>query len=547
MTRTARTLSDLWRISSLVYREAILQSLYVLKRGGQLAQAQPPAQLRQIIVTNTWLTKGLLCLFLAGISAGAALAPTKASFPGVPPAVGMAVVAGMFIFAVLLMIAVMALDMVTGFVAAKAVQVLALLPLTRRELATTSLLGFVRIFDAPLLTGLATFGLSHLILTRSLTGALAYVVGVATAEAFAVVLALALAELFYTKVINQRGSGIKSIARLLYLLFSLMPGFGMFLVFSYQAQLGRAIMGALAARPELAGVFQVLYPMSFGFLVAAATGVPGVTGKMFVISGAASAVYAGLAVLGMAWAASRLRSRALGGNVGLAGQRTGAKDFKVKPVAPWLGVLVKDMRIAFRSPSEAALLLMPAAAVIPWAITMGAQGKLAMTATGLVTFVAFMSLTAVATLFSVDVVGGSFIRTLPVRLKWVLAAKAAVAAMAYTGSMLVVLAITALAGRGETGLLAAQAAAGLLPMAAGALVTGLVLSRRTRRGGGRTSPFLTPGGYLAALGAGTLVIIGPLLAAAGASAAFGVDRLALHFLFGLAEFGIVAAGVFSRR
>ena len=84
-------------------------------------------------------------------------------------------------------------------------------------------------------------------------------------------------------------------------------------------------------------------------------------------------------------------------------------------------------------------------------------------------------------------------------------------------------------------------------MVAGALVTGSVLSRRTRRGGGRASPFLAPGGYLAAIGAGALVIVGPLIAAAVASAAFGIDRLALHFLLGLAEFAVVAARVLLRQ
>ncbi|MCL6613904.1 MAG: hypothetical protein K6U03_04695, partial [Firmicutes bacterium] len=169
-----------------------------------------------------------------------------------------------------------------------------------------------------------------------------------------------------------------------------------------------------------------------------------------------------------------------------------------------------------------------------------------MTAQGLAAFVAFLSLSTVATLFSVDLVGESYLRTLPIRVKWILAAKTAVAAAGYALSMLIVIAIAALAGRGETGALVAWAAAGLPPMTAGALATGSVLFRRLRRGGGRTSPFLTPGGYLAAIGAGTLVVVGPLIAAAVASAAFGVDRLALHFLFGLVEFAIVAARALLR-
>ena len=169
-----------------------------------------------------------------------------------------------------------------------------------------------------------------------------------------------------------------------------------------------------------------------------------------------------------------------------------------------------------------------------------------MSAPVLAGFLAVMSLTTMAALFNVEAVGQAFLRTLPVRRKWILGAKAAVATTTYALSMLIVIAIAAITARGETGLLAAQAAAGLLPMAAGALVTGLALSRHAGRGGGRTSPFLTPGSYLAAIGAGALVAVVPLIAAAVASAAFMVDRLVLHFLLGLAEFVIVAARVLAR-
>ncbi|MGQ9780072.1 MAG: hypothetical protein ACUVRM_09385 [Bacillota bacterium] len=544
MTRTPWRLSEFWRTSALVYREAIFQSIYVLKRGGRLTEEQLPGQLKQTLAMGMWITKALLCLFLAGIGVGAALAPPKVSVPGIPPAFGMAVVAGLLISTVLLMIAVISLDIVTGFIAAKTVPVLALLPLTKREIAAINLLGFLRIFDAPLLMGPITFGLFHFLFTRSLAGALTYMVGVATAEAFAVILALALAELFYSKVFNQKGAGIKNIVKMIYLLFTLMPGLGMFLIFNYQVQVGKAIVGILATRPELAEIFQLLYPLSFGFLVAAATGSHGATGRMLMVAGTASAVYLRLAGLGLAWAAARLRLRALGGNVAPVG-RIKVKDFKVKPVAPWLGVLVKDMRIAFRSPSEAALLLMPAAAVIPWAITMGSQGKLLMTAPVLVVFVAVMSFMMVAALFNVEAVGQAFIRSLPVRHEWVLGAKTAVAATGYVISMLIVMAIAAFTGRGETGFLAARAVAGLPAMAAGALVVGAMLFRRTRRGSGRTSPFLTPGSYLVAIMAGILAVAGPLIAAAVASVAFGIDQLVLHFLLGLAEFAVVAARVLA--
>ncbi|NLG80185.1 MAG: hypothetical protein GX492_10280 [Firmicutes bacterium] len=550
--RTARTLADLWRISALVYREAMFQSFYVLKRGGQLPATKAPGEFRKFMNQSALVMKSLLCVFLGGTAVGAAFGAAKASFPGVTPAVSMAVVAGMFILAVAFIITVMAMDMVTGFVSAKAVQTLVLLPLSRQEVATTTLLGFLRIFDAPLVTGLAAFAISHVVLTRSVVGALAYLAGVGTAEAFAVVLALALAELFYAKVFNQTGSGFRSVARILYLIISIMPGVGMYLLFNYQASAAKAILAAIAANPGLAGVLQFIYPASFGFLIAAATGAQGATRGMLVASGLASVAYVGLAAWGLAWAASRLRARALGGAVGAGGGprgRTVAKDFRVRPVAPWLGVLIKDMRLVFRSPSEAALLLMPAAAVVPWAVVMGSRGRLAVSAPGLVTFVGFMAVTAVPALFNVEAVGQAYVRTLPVKSRWTLSAKAAVATTTYIVSVIVLLVVAALAGRAETGALVPFGGFGVLPTAAGSLVTGCVLSARSRLsgGGGRVSPFMSSGSYLAALAAGGVAVAVPYIVARIGSTMFRFTHLPTYFTVGLLELMMVAAAVLSER
>ncbi|MGE5592848.1 MAG: hypothetical protein ACM3X3_04080 [Betaproteobacteria bacterium] len=574
VSRAARNLADLWRISGLVYREAMFQSLYVLKRGGQLPETKAPGDFRRFMTQSAIVMKVLLGVFLAGTAVGAAFGLTKATFPGVTPAVAMAVVTGTFMLAVMLIITVMATDMVTGFVAAKAVQTLVLLPISRHEVAITALLGFLRIFDAPLVVGLAAFAVSHLFLTRSLSGAMACVMGVATAEAFAVVLALALAELFYTKVFNRAGSGLRNVARVLYLLMSIMPGVGMYLLFSYQASAGKAVLAAVAANPGLAVVLRFIYPVSFGFLVAVASAAQGASHGMLVGSGLACLVYAGIAVWGLRWAARRLSARALGGEVagvgsGLSPTGTAVKGFRLRIVAPWLGVLIKDMRLVLRSPSEAALLLMPAAAVVPWAITMGSRGRLAVGAPGLVTFLGLMAVTAVPALFNVEAIGHTYLRTLPVEARWALTAKAAVATTTYIASVTVLLVVSVLVGRGDAGPIAMFGASGVMPTAAGSLVTGFVLSWRSSRGGGgrvtrpdrghrssdgrtgprrgpRVSPFTSPWSYLKALLSGGLIIAVPYGAARIAPEVLGLAQLPTHFILGLVEFGLVAATMLSR-
>jgi hypothetical protein len=581
-------------MSAIVYREAMFQSLYGLKRGGRLPETKAPGDFRRFMRQSAVVMKLLLCVFLAGAAVGGALGAAKASFPGVSRAASMAVAAGVSLLLVGFIITVMAMDMVTGFVASKAVHTLVLLPLSRHEVAAAALLGFLRIFDVPLVVGLLAFAASHAVLARSFVGAIAYLSGVATAEAFAVVLAFALAELFYAKVFNRTGGGLRNLARTLYLVMTIMPGMGMYFLFSYQASLGKAILAAIAENPSLAGALQFSYPACFGFLTSAASGADGATRGMLVASGVASAAYAALAARSLAWVGARLRARALGG---VAGARRGVSrptashgSFRVRPVTPWLGVLVKDIRLVFRSPSEAALLIMPAAAVIPWAVVMGSSGRLRAGSLGVVSFMALMAVTAVPALFNVETVGQSYVRTLPVEARWTLAAKAAVATTTYMVSVVVLLAMAALTGRAEMRVLVTSCGSGALQAAAGSLVTGFVLLQRSgssRRlgklgkserldrgkgsvrdgggtcvegatrvsgtcarageggGGARVSPFMSPGVYLKAMTAGGLFVALPHVAANAGQTALGLAPLPRHFAVGVAELALVAAVTLS--
>lgn len=263
----ARSPSELWRTSAVVFREAAFQSTYGLKLGGKLDKLDRMRQkdLGRAGVVSMWVSKGLLSAFIAGIAVGGAFAGT-AQISGVPQALAMGTFSSMFLFAVMFMVAVMGLDMVTGLISSRALSVMALLPLARREVEVTGILAFVRIFDIPLVTGLLAFPATHLLLTQSAPGALVYLIAVSVTEAFGVVIALGLAEFFYAKVLHQPESGFKSIVRMLYMLIWLVPSLGLFLIFNFQAEAGRAVIEALKASPKLAESLTFVYPFTFGFL-----------------------------------------------------------------------------------------------------------------------------------------------------------------------------------------------------------------------------------------------------------------------------------------
>lgn len=539
----ARTFSELWRISSRMYREAAFQSAFVLKRGGQFAQMQSPIQFEQAITTTMWVTKVIAAFLIVLLALATELGGSWRESAGVSDVVAAAVMASIVISAVLLMVSALSLDMTTGFMSSMVVRAMAPLPLTRRELATTSLLAFIRVFDVPLAVGVVAFPVAHFALTWSTSGALAYAAAMSVTEAFAIVVATVLAEFFYTRIVSQGGSWVKNVIRLVFTVVWVLPMVGLMVAINLQGVLGRAVVDLVAANPRLAQVLSLVYPFSFGFLVSHATSASGTGGRLLINSALACGAYAGLAVLGLRWVSSRLRARALGAVAAVA-TRTPARHFKVRPVAPWLGVLLKDMRIIFRSPSEASLFLMPAAATIPWAVLAGTRGS-SVVASAVMGSIVFMSLMVVPVLHNAEAVGRTYTRSLPVKAEWLLGAKAAAGTLTYVASACILIVIAAMTRRADAALYLAFGASGILSAASAALVTALILMDRSEKSALRISPYAPSLDYISAIFVGGFVAAVPSVAAAFGASLTGLAELPLHFAASIGEFAVVLVLVFA--
>ncbi|HHY95428.1 MAG TPA: hypothetical protein GX513_10540 [Firmicutes bacterium] len=362
------------------------------------------------------------------------------------------------------------------------------------------------------MAGALAFPTLHLILSGSAAGALAYLLSVVVAEALAVAGTTALAEFFYTGLLRQAEGVIHNLARVLYTLVWLLPSVGIFLFFNFQAAIGRAIMQGLLVSPRLAEVLAFVYPFPFGYLVAAASGVPGMGAGLWGRAAAAALVYAGLALRALRWTSGRLRARALGPTTAYGRQQRIPTHFRIRPVAPWLGVLVKDMRLVFRSPSEMSMFLMPAAAIVPMAISVAGKGGSApLVAMGIMAGIAFFSLFAMPALLGVEVEASSYARSLPVRTRWILGAKSAVTTAMYVTSMFIMVVIAILVRRARPEVFLAFGLSGTFPALAGALVAAMLLRGSGARTTRRVSAYASPLALLQMALVSSVVVILPVV------------------------------------
>jgi Membrane protein of 12 TMs len=252
------------------------------------------------------------------------------------------------------------LQVLPTLMASSVLPLLETLPVDERTLRRVAALLYLRLFDLPALT--------ILVLTPLLVGfalglpaGLALVPGVFAAVAFALVLALLTARFFVARVQGARSGGGSTVLRWTYLVLWVIPAFGLFGFLTLAPVFFGALRAAAASAPSASfDLLLLAFPFPFAALPpAAATG----TGALPVdptgwglLAGAAAA-YVALALWGLSWLGSAVR------RVGQAPSGVGtvlpASRFGLHLTGPVRSVLVKDLRIASRTPGYAFLILLP--------------------------------------------------------------------------------------------------------------------------------------------------------------------------------------------
>ncbi len=439
-------LSEQWRLSRTLYKEIAFQSIFSLRAGSSLPQ-RGRKDVNQIISSarmSTLISKLTTCLFIAVFALTLFLPLSLDAMPLNSPLELTFVASSSAFFAVVLFLIVfMGLQVSTSFVSSKAVDVLSHLPLTKKDASRIVFFSFIRIFDLPLVAGFVTFLTAYLFLGGSALGSFISLVAIGVSEIFAISLTVGLARFFYSKITGGGGrSRWQSLIRLAFILIWILPTFAAYLLISFAPNL----VGSLnfVTEPYVLQVLVIIFPFTYGFLLSVVTYNLNVGSLALGVAIASSVAYVIAAFFCFRWVADKVRT--LGAN---AYKRTReiVEDTVIKLQTPWLGIILKDVRVASRAPSYASLFLLPAIQTIFLAISFSSAEMVLSTALGILTGISLITLLLPQTLLSIEGLGSTYTRALPLTRRTMISAKTLLTILTYLLSLLVLFVVASLMGR----------------------------------------------------------------------------------------------------
>jgi predicted permease len=536
-----------WRLGRVAYAELSFQAIYAFRLGAlpprESALALVPLARRRVAQSQA-LVGAVLALLTVGAAFLARTNPTGATslLPhAVPPATWAAgVLTGLFgIDTAFLWWA--GLQILPTFLASGILPVLEALPIDPPTLRRTALLLYLRLFDTPALVVLLLTPVAVGAAFGPLAG-LAALLGAAVCVLFALALSLATGRFFARRIQGSRGGGGRTLLRWGYLLLWLVPAFAILGFVAAGSQFFSTLLLVSQSGRTLAGdLLLTAFPFPFGLLAALGgpagptAGVKGLGQPLLI------AVIGGYSALGV-WAGFWLYRTVgrLGATPALPPQAGPPPRFDLRTRGPATAVIVKDLRIASRSPSYAFLLLLPLLDALGLGLVTIADAPRAAEATALglaaVTAAALLATFFGPAFFAIEVVAYAYGRTLPLTDRSVLVGKVALVALVYVSASVLALGLTLV--RVFTPLLFVLFVAAELPavVAAGVLEIAWLYRRAARRG--VAIPNLYTGGWAALLVAvpGVIVAGAPLIA-------FRIAGLPTMAVIAVAE--VLTAGVYA--
>lgn len=512
----AKKFSELWKISSIIYREICFQSIFSLRLGAALPKmsSEKIGKMARQAEINMLISKILVTFFVAFL-AMMPLAYWLYFVVELKLVEELAVVGcvSVFVASLFFLLVMLGLQATTSLVATKAFEILGALPISRGDISKIALLSFLRIFDIPLITALLVFPTSFFIVFHSFFGGLAALFAVVLTEVFALTLTIGSAKFFYSKIAGGGGSSkYKIIMRFIYMLIWILPSFGIYLFMNFAVQILQTFAFSLA-QISVAHTFvlALAYPFSLGFLVAFATFPYKVDLATAVVFAGSTILYAALGYFGLNYTGSAIKRIGLGRII--VASKTLVKDLFIRPKSAFFGIVVKDLRVASRSPSYASILMLPALQTIIIVLSLLSFASINLeTVLGFLAGVSLLSLIVTPTLFSAETLASAYTRSLPLKRRTVVGAKTFLSALTYV-SCVIALTIVALYLRRELIFIIAFGLVQAISVAAGCMVELVLLVKKF------WDVELTPGNiytslfvFIIVLIPGIIVCITPMLA-----------------------------------
>jgi predicted permease len=434
--------SELWRLSSVVYKEISFQSIFSL-RAGSLLKQKGKTDIERLVSnarTNTLMSKIITAIFMAVFGSFVFVSSTVNTTLALSRELAFVGGVSAFLAGVLFLIAFMGLQVTTSFVSSKVVDVLGPLPLSRNEISRVIFLCLMRIFDLPLISAHVVFLAAYLLIGGPILGALIAVVCIFATEVFALALTIGLAGFFYSRVARGGRSKWQVLTRFLFMFVWILPTFAAYFIMSFSGQIVQSFTSFAQSFSSLLQVLVLVYPFSYGFLMSHITFPNGFDNPSLSLSVVASIGYMAAAAYCLNWIAKT--AGRIGTSQVVARRVEATKDTFVKPRIPWLGIIHKDLRVASRTPSYASLFLLPFVQSALLAVSFSLGGMDLTKTLGMLVGVSLMTLLLPPTLLSIEGISSAYVKSLPMKKKSLISAKTLLSVGIYLLSLIVLLAVS---------------------------------------------------------------------------------------------------------
>lgn len=539
---------EAYRLHRWAYPELAYQAIYAVRQGN-IPPSIPPKALARTALRRVLQSKILVSGLLGLVSLGsiALLSPRAEALliPALSPALYEAAVLVGLLLLELALLWWTGLQVLPTYLASPILPTFESLPLSEAVVERSSFLLFLRLFDLPIATMLLLTPIAVGVAFHSALAGLAIVPGVLSVVVFALALSLATGRFFVRHVQSAPGGAGRAALRWAYLVLWATPAFAMYGFLT----IGPRFLEWLAGTSGSSGTLETLlaaYPFPLASLPAlVSTGTLAWASPSFVdlvIVGSGAVLYGAIALGLSLWLLGAPRAIARTLSEGSAGSDV---PLRISPDRAAWAVVVKDLRIASRTPGYAFLILLPlldAAAIGVWTLFAGHGPVDAFNiATGAVATAALLATFFGPAFFAIELMGYSYTRTLPLSERSLILGKVGLVSLLYAASAGTVLGI-ALGRLFDPALFVVFVLAELPAVAAAALLEVGILARVARRRGLPITNLYSGSWWATAVSVPGVVVAGaPLALYAFGPIASGIGGVAAMGVLSLLELVVASA------
>ena len=352
--------SEAWRVSKTPYLEVAFRSAQLNRTGNQggfFSRSNPEKQVKSII-RSTRLTKVIFTVFIAiGSAFPFAQYATNHTSTILVSAISLSLLISLGYLILYLF------QVLPSFASTTPYSLLSTLPLDQKDFSLITFLSFVRTFDSQIICAIAVQVAAVALLTHSLLATSLMLVASAVNMTFGIAIAIFLSRAFYRNITRGGRSIVASISRFIFLITWGIAVLSIGFFFDILPYLTGFINDAVKSNlsTPTGTVFVVVHPFSAALLITSAV-YPSVFGSqqvsnLQILSYVVGIFYVGLGIFAGRKTLEVVSSVARGQGVNII--RKSVKEFVIRPRAPLFAYVLKDLRIASKSPATAFLFAFP--------------------------------------------------------------------------------------------------------------------------------------------------------------------------------------------